>query len=154
MTPEMFLIHPASPAEFKEAIQVRIHVFVKIQKIPLNEENNEDDKDALHMVVVDALQNKVVGTLRVMHLGSTARISRVAILPEYHGRGLGKKLLESTEKYIAGCARFSQCVETILGSLFDKCRFYERCGYVAKGDVTIEHGCPLIWMNKAIKHAL
>ncbi|KAI9504423.1 acyl-CoA N-acyltransferase [Coemansia spiralis] len=151
MSPDIYPIHPASEAELKEAVKIRIHVFVDIQKFPLEEEVDKYDKSALHIVMLDPAQNnKVIGTLRVINTGTAAKIGRVVILPEYQGKGLGRRLLEYTEKYIANCEQFKQCAETKLGSQYDKRKFYEKCGYMARGDIYDELGCPHIWMHKTI----
>ncbi|KAJ2554727.1 hypothetical protein EV175_002494 [Coemansia sp. RSA 1933] len=146
-----FPIHQASAQEFEEAVAVRIHVFVDIQKFPLDEEMDEYDKTALHLVILDASKNnKVIGTLRVINTGDVAKLGRVVILPEYQGMGLGKKLVLFTEQYLAKSAEFKDCTVVKLGSQYDKRTFYEKCGYVAKGDIYDELGCPHIWMFKEL----
>ncbi|KAJ2307084.1 hypothetical protein IWW55_001143 [Coemansia sp. RSA 2706] len=126
-----YLIHPASDAELKEAIALRIHVFVDIQKFPLDEE--------------------VIGTLRVVTVGEDAKIGRVVVAPEYQGRGLGKRLLDEVEVHLAASGEFTQCKRMKLGSQYDKRGFYEKCGYQAQGDIYDELGCPHIWMYKTIE---
>ncbi|KAJ1784086.1 hypothetical protein LPJ59_006432 [Coemansia sp. RSA 2399] len=148
---DQYPIHPASAQEFKEAVAVRIHVFVDIQKFLLEEEMDEHDKDALHLVITDASKsNKVIGTLRVINTGDMVKIGRVVILPEYQGKGLGKKLMLFAEQYIAKSAEYEQCTHTKLGSQYEKRMFYEKCGYVAKGDIYDDSGCPHIWMFKEL----
>ncbi|KAJ1784081.1 hypothetical protein LPJ59_006433 [Coemansia sp. RSA 2399] len=103
-------IHPASAQEFEEAVAIRIHVFVDIQKFPLEKEMDEHDKGALHLVITDASKsNKVIGTLRVINTGDIVKIGRVVILPEYQGKGLGKKLMLFAEQHIAKSAEYEQC---------------------------------------------
>ncbi|KAJ1667521.1 hypothetical protein IW140_002101 [Coemansia sp. RSA 1813] len=146
---DLYPIHVANAQEFKEAIAIRIRVFVDIQKFPLNEEVDEHDKTALHLVIVDASKNnKVIGTLRVMNTGDMAKIGRVVILPEYQGKGLGKKLILFADQYLANSAAFKRCTHAKLGSQYDKRVFYEKCGYVAKGNIYDELGYPHIWMFK------
>ncbi|KAJ2309336.1 hypothetical protein IWW54_003787 [Coemansia sp. RSA 2705] len=137
-----YLIHPASDAELKEAIALRIHVFVDIQKFPLDEEVDEYDQHALHFVI---------GTLRVVTVGEDAKIGRVVVAPEYQGRGLGKRLLDEVEVHLAASGEFTQCKRMKLGSQYDKRGFYEKCGYQAQGDIYDELGCPHIWMYKTIE---
>ncbi|KAJ2601378.1 hypothetical protein GGH99_002686 [Coemansia sp. RSA 1285] len=145
-------IHEANEQELKEAISVRIRVFVDIQKFMLEEEIDEYDKAAMHLVVVDASQdNKVIGTLRVYESEGSLKIGRVVILPEHQGKGLGKKLMLSVEQHLAMSPKFGQYTHVKLGSQCDKRVFYEKCGYVAKEDeVYYEQEVPHIWMYKKI----
>ncbi|KAJ2500226.1 Acetyltransferase (GNAT) domain [Coemansia sp. RSA 1972] len=148
-----YSVHLASPSEYKEALALRIHVFVDIQKFPLDEEIDEYDPLAQHFVITHVERaNKVVGTLRVYTTGENAKIGRVAVLPEYQGQGLGKRLIEHLEIHLQQDAAFKQCKEAKLGSQYDKRVFYEKCGFVARGDIYDELGCPHIYMYKPINH--
>ncbi|KAJ2152027.1 hypothetical protein J3F82_002947 [Coemansia sp. RSA 637] len=150
-----YSVHLASLSEYKEAIALRIHVFVDIQKFPLDEEIDEYDPLAQHFVITHKERaHKVVGTLRVYTAGENAKIGRVAVSPEYQGQGLGKRLLEHLEKHLQQDAAFKQCKEAKLGSQYDKRVFYEKCGFVARGDIYDELGCPHIWMYKPINHTM
>ncbi|KAJ2860335.1 hypothetical protein FB639_005646 [Coemansia asiatica] len=86
-------IHKASAEEFEQALQVRIHVFVEIQKFSPELEPDEHDPSATHIVVLDPATQNVIGTLRILKSPRAAKIGRVAVLPEYQGLGLGKKLI-------------------------------------------------------------
>ncbi|KAJ1943139.1 hypothetical protein EC988_006310, partial [Linderina pennispora] len=138
--------HVASDAERKAAVQVRIRVFVEIQGFPLEEEVDEYDKTALHIVCTD--DGAVVGTLRVLRSPGVAKIGRVVIVPEYQGKGIGKQMMRFAESYVA--ENYEDCMLTKLGSQLDKRGFYESCGYVAEGDVYDDLGCPHIWMYKPV----
>ncbi|KAJ1737252.1 hypothetical protein LPJ72_000664 [Coemansia sp. Benny D160-2] len=145
-------IHEANEQELKEAISVRIRVFVDIQKFMLENEIDEYDKAALHLVVVDASQDsKVIGTLRVYESEGSLKIGRVVILPEHQGKGLGKKLMMTVEQHIARSPKFGQYTHVKLGSQCDKRVFYEKCGYVANEvEVYYEKDVPHIWMYKRL----
>ncbi|KAI8319745.1 acyl-CoA N-acyltransferase [Martensiomyces pterosporus] len=149
---DSYPIHKASADERAQAVQVRIRVFVDIQGFPLEEEVDELDAEATHLVILDPAKRdgKVIGTLRIIHSGDAAKIGRVVILPEYQGKGLGRKLMEHAEQYVATNARYRECSWTKLGSQYDKRMFYEKCGYVARGDIYDDLGCPHVWMYKAI----
>ncbi|KAJ2784253.1 hypothetical protein H4R18_001241 [Coemansia javaensis] len=147
-----FSVHIASSAELREAIGVRIRVFFEIQKFPLNEEADELDKVARHVVVTDeGLGGRVVGTLRILKTGDAAKLGRVVILLEYQGRGLGRQLVGFAEQHIATAPEFRECTHVKLGSQYDKRGFYERCGYSSRGGVFDDLGYPHIWMHKPIQ---
>ncbi|KAJ1964987.1 Acetyltransferase (GNAT) domain [Dipsacomyces acuminosporus] len=148
---EKHAVHEASEQERAQAIQVRIRVFVEIQGFPLNVEI--DDQDQVAKLIVVLAGDKVVGTLRILKYGEEVKISRVAILPEYQGKGLGKKLLEYAEQFIATNEEYTDCKFTKLSSRYDKREFYQKCGYVVKGSTYSEFNCLQVWMYKAINRS-
>ncbi|KAJ2910142.1 hypothetical protein GGI21_001169 [Coemansia aciculifera] len=148
-----YKVHVASANEFTQALRVRTHVFVDIQKFPLDEEIDEHDKTATHLVITDKRREataQVIGTLRILKSPEAAKFGRVVILPEYQGQGLGKLLMQAAERYVAKCSEYGKYTCTKLGSQLDKRGFYESCGYEARGDVYDDTGCPHIWMYKPI----
>ncbi|KAI9476682.1 hypothetical protein LPJ78_003673 [Coemansia sp. RSA 989] len=146
----MVLIRVASESELREAIALRIHVFVDIQKFPLDEEVDEYDQTALHFVVKASEHDRVIGTLRVLNNGEEAKLGRVVISPEHQGQGLGRQMMEFVEQHIRSSPDFASCKQIRLGSQLDKQQFYRKCGYEARGNVYDELGCPHIWMYKDI----
>ncbi|KAJ2805948.1 hypothetical protein H4R21_001065 [Coemansia helicoidea] len=150
---DRFSVHEASAAEFRGAVSVRIHVFVEIQKFPFDEEKDLHDKDAVHIVITDRERdNAVIGTLRILRAADAVKLGRVVVLPEYQGLGLGRRLIEFTEHLIAQHPELQHCQTIKLGSQYDKRGFYEKCGYLPRGEVYDELGCPHIWMVKQVQH--
>ncbi|KAJ2835135.1 hypothetical protein GGI24_000004 [Coemansia furcata] len=163
ITTDQYKVHVASDAEIKQALRVRIHVFVDIQKFPLEEESDELDKTATHLVVIDTrrdIASQVIGTLRILKspesakLPKAAKFGRVAILPEYQGLGIGKFLMQAAEAHVAKSPEYKEYQCTKLGSQWDKRGFYEKCGYEARGDIYNDTGCRHIWMYKPIVRKL
>ncbi|KAJ2486013.1 hypothetical protein IWW37_005757 [Coemansia sp. RSA 2050] len=153
ITTDQYRVHVASDNELKQALSIRVHVFVNIQKFPLNEEVDELDKTATHLVITDTLRDaasQVIGTLRILKSPEAAKFGRVVVLPEYQGQGIGKLLMQAAEKYVAESSEYKAYEYTKLGSQWDKRGFYERCGYEARGDIYDDTGCPHIWMYKPI----
>lgn len=128
----------------EEAIQIRTTVFVEEQGF--RDEWDEVDRIAVHLVAFD--EGRAVGTCRVFVREGVEGylIGRFAVLREYRKRGIGRRMLAAAEDYVRekGGTRLS---------LHSQCRaavFYEKCGYVAYGDVEDEEGCPHIWMEKVL----
>ncbi|KAJ2804277.1 hypothetical protein H4R20_002568 [Coemansia guatemalensis] len=145
-------IHLASQTEFREAIAVRIHVFVEVQGFPLNEEVDQDDKNAVQVVVVDTIKdNKVIGTLRMVNAGDTSKVGRVVVLPEYQGLGLGTRLMDFAKQHAATDPAFKLCKKLALSSQCDKQEFYAKRGYKAQGDVFDILGCPHVMMYMDVR---
>ncbi|KAJ2705403.1 hypothetical protein FB645_002483 [Coemansia sp. IMI 203386] len=143
-------IHVANADEFSQALQVRIRVFVEIQKFSADLEPDEHDPTATHIVVIDPTIDKVIGTLRILKSPGTAKLGRVAVLPEYQGLGLGKKLIEFAEQHIVDHLDQFKCEVIKLGSQMDKIGFYQKCGFVRKGEVFDDDGAPHVWMVKDV----
>jgi len=124
-------------AEREAALAVRVAVFVREQGGPAEDEPDAWDDAARHFVVV--VGGRVVGTGRLYHPApGTAKLGRIALLPEHRGRGLGRALL--TE--LLATARALGCHEAILDAQAGVLGFYEGLGFAAEGPVFIEGGLP------------
>ncbi|KAI9504422.1 acyl-CoA N-acyltransferase [Coemansia spiralis] len=148
---DSYPIQVATKEQLKEALSIRVSVFVNIQKFPLEKEVDEYDSNALHMVMLEpVLDDRVVGTLRIINEGEVVRIGRIVLLPEYQFKGLGTKLLLHAEAHIANSPVYNQGLVTKLLSQCEKQAFYEKCGYKAIGDVFQYCGVLHTWMCKEI----
>jgi predicted GNAT family N-acyltransferase len=123
--------------EFQAALDVRIAVFVDEQGGPLSDEPDAWDTAARHFVVVSG--EKIVGTARLYQVEEgAAKIGRVALLPEYRGRGWGAELL----KTLLLQARALGFREAMLDAQTHACPFYERFGFRAVGEEFLDAGIP------------
>lgn len=117
------------------ALAVRIAVFVEEQAGPLDEEPDAWDWGARHLVVV--WDSRVVGTARLYQPQfGMGKIGRVALLPEYRGRGWGDRLLEATLRH----ARALGLREVVLHAQVTAAGFYERFGFRPEGQTFMEAG--------------
>ena len=122
-------------SSFKLA-KLRHEVFVVEQGVSPTEEQDGLDKDATHFLLCDNNQT----TLGCARLLSNGRIGRVAVLFEFRGLGLGRKLIQ---------ACVSHGKEIGLHQLFFHAQkgtedFYSREGFCTEGErffeAGIEHG--------------
>lgn len=80
-----------------------------------------------HMYVV-LEDNIIVGTGTISDFwGSTTEsiLLTIFVLPEYHGRGIGRKIIETLE----GDKLFLRAERTEVCASITACGFYEKCGY-------------------------
>ena len=124
------------PQEFSAALQIRIEVFVEEQKVPLEEEHDMYDQTAQHFGVF--LDERMVGTGRLILMGNIGKIGRVAILREFRGRGLGCALIRT----IIDTAKRQGVVEFILDAQIQALDFYQKLGFEAEGDLFLDGGIP------------
>lgn len=136
----------AGPPEVAAAIALRAAVFVDEQGVPLEEELDGRDGEALHLVAVGD-DGTVVGTCRLLTDGTTLKLGRMAVAPAARRGGIGLRLLQLADTQAAGCG----AERTVLAAQLSALPLYERAGYTARGDVFPDAGIEHVWMEK--RHA-
>lgn len=131
---EVFDIRDA--ARLREALAVRLVVFVDEQRVPAEEEVDEHDRtdaDARHALVRDA--GAVVAAGRYYRRdGTTAQIGRMAVLPAYRSRGVGRLLLDA----LLDDARAHGFSRASLNAQDHAIGFYAKAGFTAEGPTFYE----------------
>ena len=122
--------------EFAQAMKIRIQVFVEEQKVPLQEEHDCVDLTARHFGVF--LDGACVGTGRLYLQDGIGILGRLAILPEFRGRGLGRGLVQAL--IIAGQTRGIH--EFLLGAQTHALDFYKKLGFRPEGELFLDGGIP------------
>jgi predicted GNAT family N-acyltransferase len=126
------------------ACALRFEVFVDEQGVPRELELDELDPGATHLVAT--LDDRVIGTLRLLAHDGAAKIGRVAVRAALRRAGVGARLMERAEA-IAMARGFA---EVVLHAQVAVAGFYRRLGYVEEGDLFDEAGIPHIAMRKQI----
>lgn len=122
-----------------DALPVRLEVFVREQGVPLELESDAFDATSLHALAQDAL-GETIGTGRLLRDG---HIGRMAVLPEWRGKGVGTQLLRRlmTEASNARMGRLALSAQKHAAS------FYARFGFAAEGAEFLEAGIPHVRMT-------
>lgn len=122
-------------------VALRTRVFVDEQRVPLEIELDGLDADCVH-VAAECGDGSVVGTGRLLPGG---RIGRMAVDPDWRGRGIGRALLDALverarEQGLAGVELHAQTRAE---------GFYEAAGFRALGPVFEEAGIPhrRMWLD-------
>ena len=123
----------------KLIFSIRTTVFVIEQSVPEEIEMDDLDADAQHVLAF--IDGAPVGTGRITAEG---RIGRMAVLREYRGRGVGREILLALVKIGQSYAVDRLCLSAQCHAI----PFYERMGFVAKGEVYEEAGIPHRWMEQ------
>lgn len=130
--------------DFPACAAIRRRVFIEEQNVP--EELELDDLDATAVHLLATQDGRPVGTARLLVAGETAKIGRVAILPELRGTGAGAALMRAAlDELRARGVRTAK-----LGAQTHAIGFYERLGFTAYGPEYDDAGIPHRDMSLAL----
>lgn len=152
----MFALPVTTAAQFAAALAVRFAVFVEEQGVSPDAEQDDIDTDprTLHVLVVDDA-GEALATGRLLAPFSDAahgegghgamdpvlpHIGRVAVRASARGTGAGKAVMDFLEA--AALERYGVSGEVVveLSAQDQALPFYERLGYVARGEGYLDEG--------------
>jgi GNAT superfamily N-acetyltransferase len=116
----------------------------------LTPESVQDRLRWMAVFVAIAAENQIVGTIACsVTAAGEGHLRGMAVLPEWHGRGIAEALLQAAEGELAGkgCARVT--LDTT-GPLQRAVRFYEKHGYAASGKTIDFFGMTLFEYRKEL----
>lgn len=134
-----------------DLINIRTEVFIEEQQVPVTDEWDGLDEQALHFLVLSEngeaigcgrLLSEIVSDKSLYHIG------RVAILKPFRNQGIGHQLMQSV---IAYCKQTKPENNIYLHAQTERRRFYETLNFIAKGDEFMDAGIPHISMYLAVK---
>ncbi|MBF0738857.1 GNAT family N-acetyltransferase [Staphylococcus arlettae] len=132
-------------AEKQDAFDIRKQVFVEEQGVPLENELDDYDAFATHIIGYDDKQQPFA-TARFRQYDQGVKIERVAILPTYRKSGYGKKLMQ----FIETSAAQQGYTKLILNAQLHAKLFYSSLGYNSVGDIFYEEEIKHVKMVKSI----
>jgi ElaA protein len=137
--------------EVRGAVAVREQVFCREQGVPLAEELDGLDKDALHVIALAPDERAVIGTLRLLVAGDgqSAKIGRVAVERDWRRRGIAASMLELA----LARARDLGCLRARLAAQLEAVGLYEQAGFAIESDEFQEAGIAHVWMGRALRSA-
>lgn len=142
--PTRFSIEPATWLHDRAALlAVRETVFVAEQGVPADEEVDALDPDAWHVLARD-LRGEPIGAGR---LTSQPRIGRMAVLPAWRGKGVGRAILQS----LIDQARSRGYADVSLHAQVQVRDFYAAAGFTPAGEPFDECGIPHQRMHLALQ---
>jgi predicted GNAT family N-acyltransferase len=140
-------------AQMAAALHIRRRVFIEEQGVPEDIEVDAYDaaaawnKTAVHALL--EVDGNPVATGRLL-LGDgpahNAHIGRVAVLPQFRRRGLGRRLMLALQDK----ARELGYPGITLAAQLQAIPFYERLGYTPRGPVFLDAGIEHRWMDLAL----
>ena len=126
-----------------EAMEIRIEVFVREQGFS----DHPDDTDKMAHHLVGYIDGAAVATCRIFaSRGSAFSLGRLAVLPAYRQRGIGRALLCEAERVARDLG--AECL--MLHAQAHAEAFYLGAGYTRVGDTDYEQGRAHVHMIKII----
>jgi predicted GNAT family N-acyltransferase len=137
----------ANYKEYSAAIQgVRRSVFHIEQGVDPSFDLDGKDETADHILAY--VENQAVGTVRVRYLDNqTAKIERLAVVSDFRGQGIGKRLMEEALNIAA-----NQQINTVVIHAQDYVKsLYLKLGFFPEGELFEEAGIAHVKMIKLLK---
>jgi len=121
-------------AELNRAFKIRETVFINEQKVSREEEMDEFDETATHVIAY--YNDEVAGCARIRFLGNRSKLERIAVLPKFRKRGVGKKIVE----FLVDYSKKKCATEAIMNAQIYANDFYVKCGFKPRGEEFMEAG--------------
>ncbi len=139
------MIHHSSDP-YWQGVELRRQVLRLPLGLDFSEADLEAERSQIHIVAKG--QDAVIGTLLLAETDAqTLKMRQVAVALDHQGHGVGKRLIESAEKF----ARDHGYSEITLHARLSVFKFYERLGYHAVGPEFSEVSIPHKAMQKSLK---
>ncbi len=139
-----------SKEELNLGFSLRIEVFVKEQKVPMELEFDEKDnsENTVHIGFFD--NNKLIGVARLIDLDKDViHIGRVVIDKEYRGKGIGRELIIGCENIAQQILKRKIIIE--LSAQIQSENFYKSLGYNrVNNKIYLDAGIEHVDMRKEI----
>ena len=135
-----------SSPQMAAALDIRTRVFVDEQGYTLEEDRDEQDKTALHVLGRDAAGEPVCTARMFEEQPGVWHIGRVATYAARRGRGYAGAMMREMCREAA--ARGGKTAS--LGAQVERQSFYEALGFSPVGEVFLDCGQPHIEMRRAL----
>ncbi|MFT5354265.1 MAG: putative GNAT family N-acyltransferase [Polyangiales bacterium] len=139
------VIKEVGASEWQVVVALRRLVFIDEQGVTEEEEFDEFDAAAIHLLAT--IGDTPVGTLRIRHLDDgESRIERVAVLLSRRGTGVGRLLMMAAIRTVEDAGQR----EITLAGQIQAEGFYVACGFLAEGTVFSQERIEHRWMRRTI----
>lgn len=135
--------------QLEDAFFVRNTVFVDEQQVPAEEEIDQFENEAEHVVLYDDRKNPV-GAGRIRIVDGIGKLERICVLSTSRKNGAGRIIVEKLEELATqqGVSRLKLNAQT------HAIPFYEKLGYEVVSDEFMDAGIPHVTMIKESASAL
>ncbi|WP_010283300.1 GNAT family N-acetyltransferase [Bacillus timonensis] len=130
--------------EKDDAYTIRKVVFVDEQNVPVEEEIDQFEDEATHIVLYD--DNQPVGAGRFRLLDGYGKVERICVLASYRKKGAGNLIMQKIEDIAKerGISKLKLNAQTHAEN------FYKKLGYETVSGLFMDAGIPHVTMVKEI----
>ncbi|HEY8364681.1 MAG TPA: GNAT family N-acetyltransferase [Haloplasmataceae bacterium] len=128
----MYCIIAHEQKHFYDQIIIRSEVFLIEQNVPIKEEIDELDREAIQFIVYD--EDTPIGAARFRIIDNYGKIERVCVLKTYRNHGVGRLIMNTIEDY----AKEEGIKQLKLSAQLTALPFYQKLGYTAYGDIYLD----------------
>ncbi|WP_338048992.1 GNAT family N-acetyltransferase [Pontibacillus halophilus] len=140
----MNIIEATSKAQIEDAYAIRRDVFVNEQGVSLDEEMDEHDDSATHLV--GYLEDEAVAASRLRFVDKYGKFERISVLSSKRGKSFGKQMIEAMETITRNRGYHYAKLNAQVQAL----GFYQSLGYEVVSDEFLDAGIPHVTMTKAL----
>lgn len=146
MSAEIEILWARGASDVEAALALREEVFCVEQGVPREEELDQLDEEALHLLALEPGSERVVGTLRLLLHGSDAKIGRVAVAARHRRGGIASQMLEralarAMQERVRRVRLAAQVVAVAL---------YQQAGFAVESEPFEEAGITHVWMGRSL----
>ncbi|WP_270915196.1 GNAT family N-acetyltransferase [Staphylococcus saprophyticus] len=134
-----------TPKMMDDALEIRKEVFVKEQGVPLENEIDQFEDVATHVIGYGS-NHIPFATGRFRPVNDSVKIERVAVRATHRKSGYGQLLMQ----FLETSARQQGYSKLALNAQYHAKSFYEALGYKSIGDIFMEENIEHIAMTKII----
>ncbi|WP_042224669.1 GNAT family N-acetyltransferase [Oceanobacillus manasiensis] len=138
----MNIIIVETDKQLRDAYDVRMDVFVKEQKVSPEEELDEHDETATHLVGYES--DEAIAASRLRFVEEYGKLERICILKEHRGKAYGSQMISAMEDIILS----NGYKKAKLNAQTQALPFYERLGYKTISGEFMDAGIPHVTMVK------
>src|SRR5690625_183691 len=124
--------------------KIRKKVFVEEQHVPIEEEIDTHEEEAIHFICYH--NEKPIGASRRRFVENYGKLERICVLKEYRGQSFGKKIIAKMEKTTI---KHNYKLAKLHAQIHAE-KFYEQLGYKTVSDEFMDAGIPHVAMVKQL----
>jgi predicted GNAT family N-acyltransferase len=146
MTADVEILWARGASDVEAALALREEVFCVEQGVPREEELDQLDDEALHLLALEPGSERVLGTLRLLLDGSDAKIGRVAVAAERRRGGIASQMLA---RALARASK-ERALRVRLAAQLVAVALYEQAGFAVESEQFEEAGIAHVWMGRSL----
>lgn len=130
--------------ELQDAFTIRKTVFIYEQSVPEEEEIDQYEEDAVHIVLYDG--ESPIGAGRFRIVDGIGKVERICVLKDKRQSGSGKMIMNTIEDY----AKNQGLAALKLNAQTHAIPFYSKLGYEVISEEFLDAGIPHRTMKKSL----